>query len=202
MLFRKGVIKYKKDNYHIHNNIVRTALSDEFIYQKSENICHTCNHNLKGTKQCLPKMPAQAVANGLKLDDIPVELKNINTLERRFISYRIPFMQMVHKPKGGQYGLNGPCINVPARLDAVCDLLPHLPHEVHIIPFKLKYRLVYKGHHMYSKICPETVLHALKWLKQNNIHYKDVRINENWIENSKNDELWEIIVPRKETGNQ
>ena len=202
MLFRKGVIKYKKDNYDIHNNIVRTALSDESLYQKSDNICHTCHRNLKGTKQCIPKMPAQAVANGLKLDDIPVELKNINTLERRFISYRIPFMQMVHKPKGGQYGLNGPCINVPARLDAVCDLLPRLPHEVHIIPFKLKYRLVYKGHHMYNKICPETVLHALKWLKQNNIHYKDVRINENWIENSKNDELWEIIIPRKETGNQ
>ena len=109
---------------------------------------------------------------------------------------------MVHKPRGGQYALNGPCINVSARLDAVCDLLPRLPHQVHIIPFKLKYRFVYKGHHMYSKICPETVLHASKWLKQNNIHYKDVRINENWIENSKNDELWEIIVPRKETGNQ
>ena len=80
-------------------------------------------------------MPAWPVANGVKLDDITLELKNINTLERRCLSYRIPFMQMVHKPKSGQYGLNSPCINVPVRLHAVCDLLPHLPHEVRIIPF-------------------------------------------------------------------
>ena len=38
-------------------------------------------------------MPDQACANGLKLDDIPQDLQEISTTERRIISLRLPFFE-------------------------------------------------------------------------------------------------------------
>ena len=47
-------------------------------------------------------MPFQAVANGLELPEIPVELQVFTRLECRCISLRIPFVQIRSLPKGGR----------------------------------------------------------------------------------------------------
>ena len=47
-------------------------------------------------------MPFQAVANGLELPEVPVELQGLTRLECRCISLRIPFMQIRALPKGGR----------------------------------------------------------------------------------------------------
>ena len=81
----------------------------------NEFICIHCRNCLRQKK---PKMPDQACANGLQLQNIPQDLQNILPLERRVISPRIPFITiLVMKQYGGHYKVNGPPVNVRATLD-------------------------------------------------------------------------------------
>ena len=110
-------------------------------------ICKTCHNALKRGA-----LPAQAKANTLDLDIIPVELSVLNPLEVRLISLRIPFMKMVALPCGKQRAIHGPAVNVPTDLTPVCTLLPRLPSQTQMVPMKLKRKLCYKGHYMYQYI--------------------------------------------------
>ncbi len=83
-------------------------------------------------------------------------------------------------PCGGQFRLQGPCINVPTNLQPVCDFLPRLPDEAGVILLKFKRKLTYKGHYMYDTVRPAVVLSWLGWLKENNPLYKDIDVRSNW----------------------
>ena len=107
-------------------------------------------------------MPAQAKANKLDLEDIPVELSNLNALEQQLISLQIPFMKMVALLYGKQWAIHGPAVNVPTDFTPVCTLLPRLSSQAQIVPMKLKRKLCYKGHYMYQYVRPVKVLAALK----------------------------------------
>ena len=43
-------------------------------------------------------------------------------------------------------------VNVPATLDQVIDMLPHMPKQLQLHPLKLKCKLEYKSHYMYDVI--------------------------------------------------
>ncbi|XP_019628628.1 PREDICTED: uncharacterized protein LOC109473188 [Branchiostoma belcheri] len=148
------------------------------------------------SSMCRGEMPAQAKANGLQLADIPEELQNLRPLERRLISQRIPFMKLVGLPKGQQRAIHGPAINVPAKLENVCSLLPRLPGNAQVLPMKLKRRLIYTGHYMYDFIRPRQVTEALFWLKRNNRLYKDVTFCEDWQQQwlDGDSDLWEAMI--------
>ena len=105
-------------------------------------ICKTCDSALSRNK-----LPVQAKANGLQLDTVPPELNDLNVLELRLISLRIPFMKLLALPSGKQQSINGPAVNVPSKIDNICTLLPRLTTEAEIIPLKLKCKLRYKGHY-------------------------------------------------------
>ena len=128
-------------------------------------------------------VPLQAKANGLELDCIPNELKDLNTLELRMISLRIPFMKLVVLPSGKHRSIHRPAVNVPSKLDSVCTLLPRLPNDASMISLKLKRKLCYKGHYLYDYVRPEKVMTGLKWLKLNNPLYSSIDINNEWINN-------------------
>ena len=82
-------------------------------------------------------MPAQAVANGFSLPDVPNELANLTEIERRPISLHILFMKILALHRAGShYKINSPCVNVPTTLTRVCELLPRLPDEAHLMPMK------------------------------------------------------------------
>ena len=123
-------------------------------------------------------------------------------MEIRLISLRIPFMKLVALPCGKQKAIHGPAVNVPADLHPVCDLLPRLPSQIQIVPMKLKRKLCYKGHYMYSFVRPSEVIIALEWLKNNDPLHKDVNIDQEWIENAIRDdgELWEAISSQQSEG--
>ena len=129
-------------------------------------------------------IPVQAKANGLQLHPIPPEVSNLNLLEIRLISLRVPFMKMVALPSGKQRCIHGPAVNVPSKFDSICTMLPRLPSQTELIPLKFKRKLVYKGHYMYDYISPEKLMIALRWLKENNHLYADVEINDAWLEES------------------
>ena len=81
---------------------------------------------------------------------------------------------------GGHYKVHGPPVNVPATIDQIIDILPHMPSELQLHPVKLKCKLEYKSHYMYDMICRDHVMSAITWLKQHNNHYRDIALNEQW----------------------
>lgn len=195
ILFRKTVVIFNESNYNFGHSTVERALSEMNRYKSdchdAEYICVTCHNSLK---RKTPKMPAQAVANGLDLPEMPPELSNLTEIERRLISLRIPFMKILAMHRAGShFKVNGPCVNVPTTLNKVCELLPRIPDEAQLVPMKLKRKIEYKGYHMYGSIRKEIVMNAVKWLKQNNEFYKDIELNDLWDDEWKQSELSTLI---------
>ena len=188
LMYRKTILQFQVSNYD--------KAPSEFVVPKTVSaqdkqwICKTCHSTLKQGR-----LPAQAKANNLDLDDIPAELSELNPLETRLISLRIPFMKMVALPCGKQRAIHGPAVNVSTDLTPVCTLLPRLPSQTQMVPMKLKRKLCYKGHYMYQYIRPAKVLAALQLLKLNNPLYKDIEINSDWLSDAAQDnaELWEAL---------
>ena len=78
----------------------------------------------------------QAKANGLHLCHVPPELADLNLLELRLISLRVPFIKMVALLSGNHRSIHGPAVNVPSKVDTICNVLPPLPSETELIPLK------------------------------------------------------------------
>ena len=148
------------------------------IYVMNEYICIRCRNSLQ---QKNPKLPDQACANSLQLHDIPQDLQNILPLERRVISPQIPFITiLLMRRYGGHYKVNGPPVNFPATVDQIINILPCMPSELQLHPVKLNHKLEYKSHYVYDMICKDHVMSAITWLKQHNMHYRDIKLNEQW----------------------
>ena len=170
LMYRKTVLefnisKYTKAPEEFATMSVCTSAKDKVW------LCKTCDYALRRGR-----MPAQANANKLDLEDVPTELSDLNPLEERLVSLRIPFMKMVALPCGKQRAIHGPAVNVPTDLKPIRTLLPRLPSQVQVVPMKLKRKLCYKGHFMYQYVRPAKVLAALEWLKVNN-HYDMPSLN-------------------------
>ena len=121
-------------------------------------VCRTCDRTLKRGN-----MPLQAKANGLQLCPVPPELSGLNALELRLICLRVPFMKMVALPTGKQRSIHGPAVNVPSKVDTICEVLPRLPSQTEMVPLKLKRKVAYRGHYMYDYVTPQKP--ALRFLK-------------------------------------
>ena len=189
LMYRKTVLEYKISKYtkepqEFATTTVRTSAKDKVW------ICKTCDYALRRRR-----MPVQAKANKLELEDIPTELSDLNPLGEGLISLQIPFMKMVALPSGKQRAIHGPAVNVPTDLSPVCALLPRLPSQAQMVPMKLKRKLCYKGHYMYQYVRPVKVLAALEWLRVNNSLYRDIQINRDWLHDATQDDadLWEAL---------
>ena len=91
-------------------------------------------------------------------------------------------MKMVALPSGKQRSIHGPAVNVPSKVDTICNVLPRLPSQSELVPLKLKRKLAYRGHYMYEYITPQKAMNALKCLKAHNPLYAHVELNEQWLE--------------------
>ena len=180
-MYFKTVIAFQRSNYKTIDNLIER--SPNIMKDNKWWICKTCHKTLKRGL-----LPAQSIANRLDIDDTPLELRDLNPLEIRLIALRIPFMKMVALPCGKQRCIHGPAVNVPADLHPVCSLLPRLPSESQIVPFKLKRKLCYKGHYMYEFVRPKKILEALQWLKSHNPLYNNIVINNNWLNDAAMDD--------------
>ena len=185
-----NLVKYSKCS----DDMLKCVFSSDLRYvcdNGNEWVCKTCDRALKQGV-----MPLQAKANGLQLSQIPPELSDLNALELRLICLRVPFMKMVALPSGKQRSIQGPAVNVPSKVDTICNILPRLPSQSELVPLKLKRKLVYKGHYMYDYITPQKLLNALEFLKTNNPLYTDVDVNAQWLQAAmvNNAELCECLV--------
>ena len=190
LMYECGVVIFNEHKYKI-DFIDQICQFRKVSVDGKEWICRNCHICLKRGK-----LPTQAKCNGLSLCKIPDELKDLNPLEVRLISQRIPFMKLVSLPRGKQVGIQGPAVNVPTDLDIVCEQFPRLPTECQIISLKLKRKLEYRKAYIHDYVCPEKVLKALDWLKQNNPLYKEIGINQTWRQDCENSdpELWHALI--------
>ena len=127
---------------------------------------------------------------GYNMCKVPPELSDLDALELRLISLRVPFMKIA-LPSGKQRSIHGPAVNVPSKVDTICDVLPRLPSQSELVPLKLKRKVAYRGHYMYEYITPQKLLDALRFLKANIPLYTDIDVNEQWLETAmaNNEEL-------------
>ena len=109
-------------------------------------------------------------------------------------------MKMVALPSGKQRSIHGPAVNVPSKVDAICDVLPRLPSQSELVPLKLKREVAYRGHYLYDYIRPQKLLDSLRFLKASNPLYADIDVNEQWVEEAmaNNEELCQFLVEQED----
>ena len=171
---RQKISKDGKQKQDVANQIIDM----KYLYPSNDGFLYMCFNCCRTIKK--GNMPKIVKINGFHLNEVPKALKDLNDMEKHLIALRIPFMKMVSLPRGKQKAIHGPCVNVPAKIDTLCKLLPRLPGTAHIIPLKLKRKLRYKSAYMYKHVHPLKMQNALHWLKQNNRLYQDVVINNEW----------------------
>ena len=205
MLFRKGCIDFYVGRYSNLKGECRKVLEERYRFRDEnkvdrmgsvrEFICKNCHGDLKKGV-----LPAQAVANGLEVPEVPDVLKGLTRLEVRCIALRIPFMNIRALRKGGLGKITGPCINVPASLEPIAEVLPRVPQDTELILLKFKRMLSYKSSYLCDYIRPRRVMAALKWLKENNPLYHHVIIDEGWYIKFECDDLYGQVY--EENGNE
>ncbi|XP_058472555.1 uncharacterized protein LOC131445864 [Solea solea] len=195
LLFQYQVLSCKRSNYNNSDDMALIAdkcISDKYLHTCNEIcvspcqllqsprgqlwICRTC-HSKINNKQ----IPPECVVNNLDVHDVPPELACLNSLEQHLIALHIPFMKVLALPKGGQNGVHGPVTCVPANIVETNNLLPRSNMEGSLLRVKLKRKLTYKGHYEYQYVDTMRIRQALSYLKQNNMYYKDVDFNEDWL---------------------
>ena len=160
----------------LDSHLLDKCLTGHISVGDLEWICNTCFNNLKQGK--IPKL---SVANGMKFMEKPAEL-NLNHLEERLISLRIPFMQIRALNSGGQFSLKGSVVNVPCDIEPTIHALPRLQNKSETIPVKLKRMKEFKHAVTTENVRPVAVMTALQTLLRTSQLYKDanITVDEKW----------------------
>ncbi|XP_056093733.1 uncharacterized protein LOC130072579 [Rhinichthys klamathensis goyatoka] len=194
LLFRKQVTECKPECYEDKGDKI-AALARRCITLRYVHVCDEKCHNTSGfsprcklwicptchRKIISGKLPEESVANNMHLVDIPNQLKCLNSLEQHLVARNIPFLKLLCLPRGKQNGCHGPVVCVPVNTADVSNILPRNECDDKMIRIKLKRKLTYKGHYEYKHVYTDRVRNALRRLIRCNKWYKDVEINEQWI---------------------
>ena len=103
-------------------------------------------------------------------------------------------MMITALPKGKRGKIRGACVNVPASLEPIAEVLPRVPENMDMVILKFKRIVVSKNNYMCDYIRPYKVMTALRWLKANNPHYVNVQIDENWLKKFAEDDSFENVI--------
>ena len=179
--FRQSVKDVPSVEQSLTTHLLNKCLTHYISVDNREWICNTCIFNIKKGK--IPKL---SVINGMSLPEKPSEL-NLNNLEERLISLRIPFMQIRALARGGQFSLKGAVVNVPADVEPTIRALPRLQNESETIPVKLKRMKELKHAVITENVRPHAVMNALRTLLNTSDLYKqaDITVDDKWNKNSK-----------------
>ncbi|XP_063048465.1 uncharacterized protein LOC134442065 [Engraulis encrasicolus] len=196
LLFRKQVIECKPHNYETKSievaKLAKRCITFKYLHKcdidckpechLSESplnklwICYTCHRKIQNNT-----LPEESVTNNLQLDDIPEELKCLNSLEQHLIAKNICFLKLLCLPRGRQRACHGPCVSVPVNCSTVTSILPRDEGDDKMIRVKLKRKVSYRGHYEFMFVHTERVRKALQYLIQNNRWYGDVILNDQWV---------------------
>ena len=111
----------------------------------------------------------------------PDALKNLSHVEQLLIAQAIPMMTVVRLPRGGQYSYKGNVISFPQDITEFVTSLPRRIDELDFLIVRHTSDARNSQHqrtHRDFRVRRNAVLRALLYLKQNNIYYKDIHIND------------------------
>jgi hypothetical protein len=181
----KENIKYL-DTYFLAVAEIETAYADAQEKAKADPqlFGHPDKPSLRVCKRCWKALkaatsPRLGLWNSLKPEPLPPHLASLNELEAQLVSLRRPFMKIAALPRGGQKGVTGGVINVPADVEATMQrLLPLNLEDGRLVAVQLKRRLMYRTVERSQLVSPSRMVAALVELKGLNRHYVDVKIKE------------------------
>ena len=125
----------------------------------------------------------QAVSNNLNISFGPDILSNLKRFEWVLISRKILFKKIAIMPEGLFPKLKGSICNISVNTSDIVNVLPHGADSNGLVVVKLKRKLSYIGHVYLEAVGPDSIHMALKYLKENNSLYCDIRIDVNNIPN-------------------
>jgi len=208
LLFHDQVLKYKES--YIPTEELALCISRDYLHECTDTcgvpclvksgpqgklwLCYTCKSHFKKEE-----MPPQNFRNGLQPEPVPEPLAKLNTLEQQLISLNLPFMKIVPRSAGGQPGVKGPCILVPANVEKTRTSLPRPMSQSQIVGVKLKRKLEYKGHVAFKMVNVFDVNAALGCLKEINPLYAKVQVDANWQNHDVDSADLQSLVEEQET---
>ncbi|KAL4008321.1 hypothetical protein ACER0C_002173 [Sarotherodon galilaeus] len=187
-LFPNQVKHCKRSKYVKNSHIVDTCLTGKFVHvcdgecsanctfpkqRMEEWICYNCDSHLQRGK-----IPSIAVANNLALAPIPIELSQLNVLERQLIAKILPFAKIIALPKGQQRAVHGAVVCVPSDVETTVNCLPRPSNEAQLLQVQLKRHIRFKGYQHFYTVNMKNVLAGLSKLKEMHSEYKDVSIDD------------------------
>ncbi|TKS65165.1 ATP-dependent DNA helicase PIF1 [Collichthys lucidus] len=215
-LYREKMIKqykrkYKQDDLYREKAkiIYKQKYHKELLYQNKAkersqskyrvNLTHKHNIKVRSAKTYhgnveFRKRVSAGVRN--KRQQIKAQAQDFNFVMQRFVDkvkdgpdfvccvcHRLLFRHQVLQCRKEYYRQKA------ANIVQTTNLLPRTSMDGSLLPIKLKRKLTYKGHYEYEYVDTTHIKQALQYLKDN-IYYKDVHFNTEWLnEFCKDDEI-------------
>jgi len=160
--------------------------------KKTPAVCATCQNSHANQESLIKTLPIWYDNKGVAQHQLPDELKCLREGEKLLIQKVAAYVPLLHL-QDGQIGSRGHVCSFVQDITSICTILPRLPDDVHFVKVVKKY--LQEGGQVSSKmfvVRKQAVLNALQWLKQYNVEYKNIQIEESnldWIENNVAQEL-------------
>ena len=175
LFFRRTVLKYT-DNYEKvlknrkHNFWDKVDLmKDKSEVNKNQKwFCITCSRYIVQSK-----IPRLSLYHGLVFHDVDPRIAELNQIEERLVSPRIPFIRI--KPLGWdrQNCLIGNAVNVPVDVTKTLEQLPRQYHECEFIQLKFMRKMDHNNPYLNEGQVRRTVVeNALKFLIREELFIK------------------------------
>ena len=151
-------------------------------------------------------MPPMCWKNLLEVPAVPNCIQVLNHLERQLLRKNLYFIKIRDLPSSRMQSINDRVINVMIPDDDISksvSILPRMIQNSGVIHVRLKRQLSMKNWHEMGLIRPDLMFLALKYLIENNIHYKNVKLMkyEDWMtnfsEDSENMDINETILDQE-----
>ncbi|CAC5390755.1 unnamed protein product [Mytilus coruscus] len=192
--FKESVVGvYRACN--ISEPLYSQCIRQKSSFDGSEYLCLTCLNTMKKKK-----LPTLAIYNKLNFPEKP-DVLNLNSLEEKLVAPVSTFFQMRELPSGGQHGILGNVVNVPADNLSTVKMLPRHLSQSQTIPVKLKRRLRYKSHVMFENIRPNNCIAATEFLLQKPLFetYVTDGLDKTWLQSHTTglDNTWEKFIKKE-----
>ncbi len=111
--------------------------------------------------------------------DVPYCLQILTDAEKMLIQMVSPFISLFHL-QNGTFGLKGHVCCFSQDLESLCYKLPRLPTDVTVVKVIHCYLREINGElcNKAFKVRKQVVLDALRWLKEHNVAYNNIQIDE------------------------
>ena len=132
-------------------------------------VCHACHGHMKKKK-----MPPMCAQNGLKVEPIPEQFKDVTQLEQDCCATNKLFMKIHVKGKMRWKNQKEKVINVPVREEDMLrtvEALPKIPEETGLIQLNWKYKEDITTPYKSELVRPKLILDILTYLKKNKNPY-------------------------------